>query len=85
MVIIFANIIVRRRPAVSNITPHIILPSPLQMDNMPTRDVAKLSAAPINIARSLAKLITVLPTAASEIVYRKNFQKVNMPSICKVV
>ena len=61
---ILANNIVLRRPMMSNKVPVRILPRPLHTDNTPTRETANDSEAFTDKAKSLAKLITELPTAA---------------------
>ena len=85
IVTMFAKSMAFFLPARSNITPQIILPRPLNTDNTPTRVMARVSAAPIFTARSLAKLITVLPVAARVIRKRKNLQNVNRLIISDVV
>ena len=64
MVSTLAEIIVKRLPIESNTAPQIILPRPLQTDKTPTKDTARDSGAFTERARSFAKLITELPTAA---------------------
>ena len=64
IVITFAQIIVLRRTIASNTAPVIMRPIPLLTDSTPTRDTASDSDAFTEIARSFAKLITELPTAA---------------------
>ena len=59
-----ASSIVLRRPITSNTAPVRIRPIPLQTESTPTSDTASDSAASTESARSFAKLITELPTAA---------------------
>ena len=64
MVSTLANNMVLRRPMRSKIIPIRIRPKPLQIDKTPTKVTARDSAAFTDKARSFAKLITELPTAA---------------------
>ena len=64
MVKIFAHIIVFLGPNLSKTIPVSILPRPLHMERTPTKETARLSGAFTESARSFAKLITELPTAA---------------------
>ena len=81
MVNMFAHSIVLRRPIVSNRVPVRIRPKPLHMDRTPTRETANASGAFIDSARSLAKLITELPTAARNDMHKKANQKEYRESI----
>ena len=64
MVRTLAQIIVLRLPITSKTAPVKIRPKPLQTESTPTRDTASASGASTERAKSLAKLITELPTAA---------------------
>ena len=75
MVSILAHNIVLRRPIVSKSVPVRIRPRPLHTDNTPTRETAKASGAFTDKARSFAKLITELPTAARQEMHIKAIQK----------
>ena len=81
MVNIFAHNMVLRRPMVSNKAPVRIRPKPLHIDSTPTRETANASGAFVDSARSLAKLITELPTAARNEMHRKANQKEYRESI----
>ena len=85
LVSILAHSMVLRRPIVSKRAPVRIRPKPLHMDNTPTRDTAKASGAYTDRARSLAKLITELPTAARQEIQIKAIQKEGRQSICREV
>lgn len=62
----FAHSIVLRRPMVSKTAPVRIRPKPLHTERIPTRVTARDSGAFTESAKSLAKLITELPTAAKK-------------------
>lgn len=64
----FAAIMVNLLPAASKSAPVRILPSPLQADRTPTSVVASAALAPVESARSFAKLITELPTATRQVI-----------------
>jgi hypothetical protein len=85
MVKIFALSIVLRLPIASNTAPVIILPRPLHTESTPTRDTAKDSGALTDKARSLAKLITELPTAARNEMQINAIQNEGRHSICDEV
>ena len=78
---IFEQIIVFRRPMASKRAPVRIRPNPLQTESTPTRDTASDSGAFTDSARSLAKLITELPTAARKEIHIKASQKEGRDSI----
>ena len=85
MVRILAYSIVLRRPMASKSAPVRIRPRPLQIDKIPTRDTARASDAFTDNAKSLAKLITELPTAAKKEMHTKAIQKEGRQSICAEV
>ena len=75
MVSALAYSMVLRRPILSKSVPVRMRPRPLHTDNTPTRDTANDSEAFTDRARSLAKLITELPTAAKHDMHIKAIQK----------
>ena len=75
------QIIVLCRPILSKRAPVRIRPKPLQIESTPTRDTANDSGAFTDNARSLAKLITELPTAARKEIHIKASQKDGRASI----
>ena len=75
------QIIVLRRPMVSKSAPVRIRPKPLHTESTPTRETANDSGAFTDSARSLAKLITELPTAAKKEMHIKASQKEGRASI----
>ena len=81
MVSTLAHNMVLRRPILSKSVPVRIRPKPLHTDNTPTRDTANASEAFTDKARSLAKLITELPTAARKEMHMKAIQKEGRQSI----
>ena len=85
MVKALALSIVLRRPIASNTAPVIIRPNPLHTESTPTRETARDSGASTDRARSLAKLITELPTAARKLMHTKAIQNDGLHSICRDV
>ena len=81
MVSIFAQIMVLRRPIESKRAPVRIRPKPLHTESTPTSETANASGAFTDSARSLAKLITELPTAARNEIQIKASQKEGRESI----
>lgn len=81
MVSTLAHNIVLRRPMESKRAPVRIRPNPLHTDNTPTRDTARASEALTDSAKSLAKLITELPTAAKKEIQINAIQKEGRQSI----
>ena len=81
MVRILAHIMVLRRPMLSKSAPVRIRPKPLQTESTPTRETASDSGAFTERARSLAKLMTELPTAARKEMQIKAIQKEGRRSI----
>lgn len=81
IVSIFAQIMVLRRPILSKRAPVRIRPKPLHTESTPTRDTANDSGAFTDSARSLAKLMTELPTAARKEIHIKANQKDGRDSI----
>ena len=75
MVSILAHSIVFLRPILSKSEPVRMRPKPLHTDSTPTRETANDSGAFTDSAKSLAKLITELPTAAKKEMQRKAIQK----------
>ena len=75
IVSIFAHIIVLRRPIASKRAPVRIRPTPLHTESTPTSETANASGAFTESARSFAKLITELPTAAKKEIQIKASQK----------
>ena len=71
----FAQSIVFLRPIASKTAPVSMRPMPLQTERTPTKETARDSGADTESARSLAKLITVLPTAAKKEMVIKAIQK----------
>ena len=65
--------------------PVMIRPMPLHTESTPTRDTANDSGALTDKARSFAKLITELPTAAKNEMHIKASQKEGRDNICKDV
>ena len=80
-----AHSIVLRRPMVSKSAPVRMRPRPLHTDKTPTRETASVSDAFTDRARSLAKLITELPTAARKEIHINAIQKEGRQSICTEV
>ena len=78
---IFAEIIVLRQPITSKTAPVRMRPRPLHTESMPTRDTAKASGALTDRARSFAKLMTELPTAAKKEIHRNAIQNDGRQSI----
>ena len=85
MVITLAQIIVLRRPMRSKMAPVRIRPRPLQTDKTPTRETARDSGAFTERAKSLAKLMTELPTAARKEIQIKAIQNESLASISRDV
>ena len=78
---ILAHSMVLRRPIRSKSEPVRIRPKPLHTDNTPTRETASDSDVFTDNAKSLAKLITELPTAAKKEMQIKAIQKEGRQSI----
>ena len=78
---IFAQSIVLRQPIESNRIPVRMRPTPLHIERIPTRETANASGASTDRARSLAKLITELPTAARKDMHINAIQKDGRESI----
>ena len=76
------QIIVLRRPIASKRAPVRMRPNPLHTESTPTRETAKVSGAFTDNARSLAKLITELPTAARKEIQINASQKEGRDNIC---
>ena len=72
---------VLRRPMASKSAPVRMRPMPLHTDSKPTRETASDSGALTERARSLAKLMTELPTAARKEMLTKAIQKEGRQSI----
>ena len=81
MVSTLVTIMVNRRPLTSNSAPVKMRPKPLQTLRTPTIVVANASPAPTDRERSLAKLITLLPTAPSNPRQANAIQKLTRCSI----
>jgi len=81
MVSALAHSMVLRLPITSNTAPVMIRPSPLHTERAPTSDTARASGAETDMARSLAKLITELPTAARKEMQMKAIQNDGRRSI----
>ena len=79
---IFAQIIVLRHPIISKTAPVRMRPRPLHTESIPTRETARVSGAFTDRARSFAKLITELPTAARKDIQMNAIQKDGLQSIC---
>ena len=77
-----AHSIVLRRPMESKSAPVKIRPIPLHTDRTPTKETARDSGASTDRAKSLAKLMTELPTAARKEIHTKAIQKEGRQSIC---
>ena len=81
----FAQSMVFLRPIASKTAPVRMRPTPLQTERTPTKETASDSGADTESARSLAKLITVLPTAAKKESVIKAIQKEGRRIICAEV
>ena len=81
IVSIFAQIMVLLRPIESKSAPVRIRPNPLHTESTPTRETANASGACTDSAKSFAKLITELPTAARKEIHIKANQKDGRTSI----
>ena len=82
MVSMLAHNMVLRRPMESKSAPVRMRPMPLHTDRTPTKETAKDSGASTDKARSFAKLMTELPTAARKEMQTKAIQKDGRQSIC---
>ena len=78
----FAQSMVFLRPIASKTAPVIMRPIPLHTDSTPTKETANVSEALTDNARSFAKLITELPTAAKKEMHRNAIQNDGLFSIC---
>ena len=81
MVRVLAHNMVFLRPMMSKTAPVRIRPKPLHTERTPTRVTARDSGAFTERARSLAKLITELPTAARKEMQINAIQKDGRESI----